>query len=97
MAGEMKDLVLNIITNAESASRQLRKFNRNLDDSDKKIKRVSKSTNLYARQLGNLFVGFPSKKNSKGEYKDICFPMNRDLREDISVAVLAEYEKIEAD
>ena len=44
---------------------------------------------------GNLFVGFPSKKNSKGEYKDICFPMNRDLREDISVAVLAEYEKIE--
>lgn len=58
MAGEMKDLVLNIITNAESASRQLRKFNRNLDDSDKKIKRVSKSTNLYARQLKNLFVGF---------------------------------------
>ena len=58
MAGEMKDLVLNIITNAESASRQLRKFNRNLDDSDKKIKRVSKSTNLYARQLRNLFVGF---------------------------------------
>ena len=54
----MKDLVLNIITNAESASRQLRKFNRNLDDSDKKIKRVSKSTNLYARQLRNLFVGF---------------------------------------
>lgn len=58
MAGEMKDLVLNIITNAESASRQLRKFNRNLDNSDKKIKRVSKSTNLYARQLRNLFVGF---------------------------------------
>ena len=58
MAGEMKDLVLNIITNAESASRQLRKFNRNLDDSDKKIKRISKSTNLYARQLRNLFVGF---------------------------------------
>lgn len=54
MAGEMKDLVLNIITNAESASRQLRKFNRNLDDSDKKIKRVSK----YARHLRNLFVGF---------------------------------------
>ena len=21
---------------------------------------------------GNLFVGFPSKKNSRGEYKDIC-------------------------
>lgn len=58
MADEMKDLVLNIITNAESASRQLRKFNRNLDDSDKKIKRASKSTNLYARQLRNLFVGF---------------------------------------
>ena len=36
-------------------------------------------------------------KNSKGEYKDICFPMNKDLRENISIAVLAEYEKIETE
>ena len=45
---------------------------------------------------GNLFVGFPSKKNSRGEYKDICFPMNKGLREDITVEVLSEYEKISA-
>ena len=43
---------------------------------------------------GNLFVGYPSKQNNKGEYKDICFPMARSLREDISVKVLSEYEKL---
>lgn len=44
-------------------------------------------------KTGDLFVGFPSRKNSKGEYKDICFPMKKGLREDISVEVLSEYEK----
>ncbi len=48
--------------------------------------RVLKSKN------GDLFVGFPSRKNQKGEYKDICFPMTSDLRESITIAVLAEYE-----
>lgn len=43
---------------------------------------------------GNLFVGFPCRQNQKGEYKDICFPMTSALREDISVAVLSEYEKL---
>ena len=43
---------------------------------------------------GNLFVGYPSKQNNKGEYKDICFPMARSLREDISVRVISEYEKL---
>lgn len=41
---------------------------------------------------GDRFVGFPSKQNSKGEYKDVCFPMARALREDITMKVLAEYE-----
>ena len=50
--------------------------------------RVLKSKN------DDYFVGFPSKKNSKGEYKDICFPMKKTLREDISTAVLSEYEQI---
>lgn len=42
---------------------------------------------------GQLFVGYPSRQNQKGEYKDICFPMASSLREDIAIAVLAEYEK----
>lgn len=41
---------------------------------------------------GDRFIGFPSKQNSKGEYKDVCFPMARALREDITMKVLAEYE-----
>ncbi|MBR4760935.1 MAG: SpoVG family protein [Lachnospiraceae bacterium] len=43
---------------------------------------------------GELFIAYPSWKNSDGQYKDVCFPMSRTLREDITVAVLAEYEKI---
>ena len=43
---------------------------------------------------GNLFVAYPSWRNSDGEYKDVCFPMTKDMREDITVAVLAKYEEI---
>jgi len=43
---------------------------------------------------GQLFVGFPCKKNANGEYKDICFPMDSGLRQDITAVVLSEYEKI---
>lgn len=49
---------------------------------------------LRKNKDGNLFVGFPSRQNQKGEYKDVCFPMTADLRENITIAVLAEYEKI---
>ena len=43
---------------------------------------------------GNQFVGFPSRQNSRGEYKDVCFPMDRGLREDINLKVLEEYVKL---
>lgn len=43
---------------------------------------------------GNLFVGFPSRQNQKGEYKDVCFPMTSDLRENITMAVMEEYQKL---
>ena len=49
---------------------------------------------LRKNKDGNLFVGFPCRQNQKGEYKDVCFPMTADLRENITIAVLAEYEKI---
>ena len=43
---------------------------------------------------GKLFVGFPSRPNKNGEYKDICFPMAQTLREDITMQVLSQYEKL---
>lgn len=49
---------------------------------------------LERKDTGQLFVGFPSKQNGKGEYKDVCFPMASSLREDINIQVLAEYEKL---
>ena len=49
---------------------------------------------VLTNKEGQLFVGFPSKQNGKGEYKDVCFPMASSLREDINISVLAEYEKL---
>ncbi|MCR5338865.1 MAG: SpoVG family protein [Lachnospiraceae bacterium] len=43
---------------------------------------------------GNLFVAFPSYRAANGDYKDVCFPITKDLREDITLAVLTEYEKL---
>lgn len=43
---------------------------------------------------GRPFVSYPSRKNQSGEYKNICFPMKKALREDIEVKVLSEYEKL---
>lgn len=43
---------------------------------------------------GDPFVAYPSRKNSKGEYKDICFPMTKALREDIQIQILAKYENL---
>ena len=43
---------------------------------------------------GELYVAYPSWKNSDGEYKDVCFPMTKALREDINVQVISKYEKL---
>ena len=43
---------------------------------------------------GELFVSYPSWRNSDGEYKDVCFPLKKDLREDITLSVISEYEKL---
>lgn len=39
------------------------------------------------------FVSMPQRKNSKGEYKDICFPTTAEMRKAINTAVLDEYQK----
>lgn len=49
---------------------------------------------LEKKETGELFVGFPCRQNQRGEYKDVCFPMNSSLREDINIRVLAEYENL---
>lgn len=43
---------------------------------------------------GTPFVSYPSRKSQSGEYKNICFPMKKALREDIEVRVISEYEKL---
>ena len=40
-----------------------------------------------------LFVSPPSRRNVKGEWTEQCFPMTKELREKLSAAVLAEYDR----
>lgn len=39
------------------------------------------------------FVSMPQAKDSKGEWKDIAFPVTREGREELSRVVLAAYDK----
>jgi len=43
---------------------------------------------------GDLLVGFPSKVGQDGKYKDVCYPLNDAMREEISMKVLAQYEQL---
>lgn len=38
------------------------------------------------------FVAMPSVKNADGTYKDITHPINQELRQELTKAVLEEYE-----
>lgn len=40
-----------------------------------------------------LFVAFPNRKLSNGEYKDIAFPITKEARQQIVDAILEEYNK----
>lgn len=40
-----------------------------------------------------LFVAMPSYKAGNGEYKDICFPVTREFREQLSKAVIDAYKQ----
>jgi len=37
------------------------------------------------------FVAMPQTRDSKGDYRDVCFPVTKELRQQISDAVMAEY------
>lgn len=38
-----------------------------------------------------LFIGMPSRKNEKGQFKDIVCPINNETRQIIQNAILKEY------
>ena len=40
-----------------------------------------------------VFVSMPQRKDTKGEYRDICFPTTAEMRQAINAAVLGEYER----
>lgn len=39
----------------------------------------------------SLFIAMPSRKTQNGEYRNICFPLNKELREAIASEVRAAY------
>lgn len=42
-----------------------------------------------------LFIAMPSRKTATGEYKDVCHPINPDVRTEFTNAVLDAYNKAE--
>lgn len=38
-----------------------------------------------------LFMSMPTRKTNNGEYKDICFPITKEAREQISKEIMKEY------
>jgi stage V sporulation protein G len=44
-----------------------------------------------------LFVDMPQSKDKNGEYHDIAFPINSELRKEVNKAVLGAYSEIAAE
>lgn len=42
-----------------------------------------------------LFITMPSRKTSNGEYRDIAYPINKEIRELIQNVIIKEYNKID--
>ena len=42
-----------------------------------------------------LFIAMPSRKTSNGEYRDIAYPINKEIRELIQNVIIKEYNKID--
>lgn len=39
-----------------------------------------------------LFISMPSRRNVKGEFAELCFPLSKELRTELSETVLKAYE-----
>lgn len=44
-----------------------------------------------------LFIAMPSRKTATGEYKDVCHPINQDVRTEFTDAILEEYNKTDSE
>ncbi len=42
-----------------------------------------------------LFVAMPSKKNTKGEFRDVCHPITKELRQIIEEAIIQSFNETE--
>ena len=40
-----------------------------------------------------LFIAMPSRRTATGEYRDVCHPINPEVRSEFTDAILAEYNK----
>lgn len=58
MGAEVNDLVLNIVTNAEVASRKLKNFNKTLDDTNRKLNKTTKASTMLSRAFRRFIIGF---------------------------------------
>jgi len=38
-----------------------------------------------------LFIGMPTQRNAHGEYKDICFPVTKEFREQLNNSIIEAY------
>ena len=41
-----------------------------------------------------LFIAMPSRQTSTGEYRDVCHPINPDVRSEFTEAIIDEYDEV---
>lgn len=46
---------------------------------------------LIMESKNGLFIAMPSKKTANGEYKDICFPITKEARQQIIDEIMKKY------
>ena len=52
---------------------------------------------LIMEGKNGLFMSMPSKKDKNGDYKDICFPITKETRQQISDEIMKQYNNISND
>lgn len=52
---------------------------------------------LIMEGKNGLFMSMPSKKDNNGDYKDICFPITKEARQQISDEIMKQYNNIPND
>lgn len=52
---------------------------------------------LIMEGKNGLFMSMPSKRDKNGDYKDICFPITKDARQQISDEIMKQYNNISND